>query len=212
MEIRTRGNRYSQIFNKQQLWTITTVTCTNTASATHGHGDLTDVVRSETNLWSKAGRSSTTYKVCLFTSVYWIRLWTKDLPAALGCPRRTRTVKRDIHITTGLFLLLLPEGQVQLIKALSVLVHAVPLVVCVLGGVGPGLHGAVGVHQNGLRRQRLDKVTVNNNDQLPEGTIPSHPSQMDGNWSPLKSTELNWIQTRGHDLLVQQQKTGLDVV
>lgn len=77
-------------------------------------------------------------------------------------------MRRDIHIKTGHFLLLLPEDfflqvQVQLIEALIFLVHAVPLVVCVLGGVGPGLHGAVGVHQNGLWRQQLDKVTVSNN-------------------------------------------------
>lgn len=77
-------------------------------------------------------------------------------------------MRRDIHIKTGHFLLLLREDfflqvQVQLIEALIFLVHAVPLVVCVLGGVGPGLHGAVGVHQNGLWRQQLDKVTVSNN-------------------------------------------------
>lgn len=75
-------------------------------------------------------------------------------------------MRRDIHIKTGRFLLLLPDFflqvQVQLIEALIFLVHAVPLVVCVLGGVGPGLHGAVGVHQNGLWRQQLDKVTVSN--------------------------------------------------
>lgn len=47
MEITTRGREYSQIFNKQQLWTITTATCTNTAPPTHG--DLTDVGRSETD-------------------------------------------------------------------------------------------------------------------------------------------------------------------
>lgn len=56
--------------------------------------------------------------------------------------------------------MLLSFVHVQLVEAVSFLVHAVPLVECVLGGVGPGLHGAVGVHQNGLQRQGLDRVRV----------------------------------------------------
>lgn len=64
---------------------------------------------------------------------------------------------RNIHITTGASGLLLPDGHARLVEALGLLLHAVLLVVGVLGGVGPGLHGAVGVHQNGLRRQGWDR-------------------------------------------------------
>lgn len=41
----------------------------------------------------------------------------------------------------------------HLITFFIFLIQAVTLVVCPMGGVGPCLHGTVGVHQNGLGRQ-----------------------------------------------------------